>query len=122
MVFCFPEGPATGLYVSRRSPTGFEVRDVTPSNISFTYRIVTRRKDIEGKRFARVSTSAAEKVAGVRAILSGMGAAGPSSQSPAQQPVPPSRTTTPPAVPGGPGSSVVPPGAGPSAAPPNAGP
>ena len=49
------------------------------ANVPFTYRIVTRRKDIEGKRFARVSTEAAEKVAGARAVLAAMGTTGPAS-------------------------------------------
>ena len=74
MVFSFPQGDTKGLYVSRQDANGFEVREVQggASNVSFTYRIVTRRKDIEGKRFARVSHEAADKIPGIRAALAAM--------------------------------------------------
>jgi len=92
MVTLTPEGPSW-LYVSRRGPAGFEVREGNNgmSNVSFTYRIVTRRKDIEGKRFARVSTAAAEQVAGVRAMLAAMPAPG---LVPTQPVVPPTTQVT----------------------------
>jgi hypothetical protein len=70
MVFLTPEGLTGGLYVSRRGPSSFEVREANDQgNVSCTYRIVTRRKDVEGKRFARVSTEAAQRVAADRARL-----------------------------------------------------
>jgi hypothetical protein len=90
MVFLTPEGESRGLYVSRRSATSFEVRDPGNSNISFTYRIVTKRKDIEGKRFARVVDNVGPGLATARVAL---GAAGPLPQNNAPQSGP-----TPPAV------------------------
>jgi hypothetical protein len=39
------------------------------ANVPFTYRIVTKRKDVEGKRFARVGGDGAKSVAVARAGL-----------------------------------------------------
>jgi hypothetical protein len=66
-----PEGLSNHLFVSRRTPTGFEVREGNNgvSNVSFTYRIVTKRKDVEGKRFARVGDDGIKSVAASRAAL-----------------------------------------------------
>jgi len=71
MVHLTPEGDSRGLYVARRDATGFEVREAQggTSSLPFTYRVVTRRKDIEGKRFARVSDATAKGVAATRAAL-----------------------------------------------------
>jgi hypothetical protein len=54
-VFLTPEGECRGLYVSRKSTTGFEVRELQEgtSSLRFTYRVVARRKDVEAPRFAR---------------------------------------------------------------------
>jgi hypothetical protein len=51
-VFLTPEGPSNGLYVTGRSPGGFEVREQGEGNaeISFSYRIMTRRTDVRTKR------------------------------------------------------------------------
>jgi hypothetical protein len=78
MVTLTPEGPSW-LYVSRRSPSGFEVREGNngTSNVSFTYRIVTKRKDVEGKRFARVSMQPAQNLAAARASLGLPGVSAP---------------------------------------------
>lgn len=48
-VFLTPEGPSNGLYVTDRSSTGFEVREQSEgtSEISFSYRIMTKRADVE---------------------------------------------------------------------------
>jgi hypothetical protein len=47
-----PKGP---LYVSNVTPTGFTVREAGgTSNIAFDYRIVAKRKDIEGARLEHV--------------------------------------------------------------------
>jgi hypothetical protein len=98
MVFPVAEGLSGGLYVSRRGPTSFEVRDPANSNIPISYRIVTRRKDIEGKRFARVSDEGAKSVAATRAAL---GITGPSPAppfvppAPSPAPVPPSNPNAP---------------------------
>ena len=56
-VFPVPEGDCHGLYVRRKSANSFEVRELMggKSNVTFSYRIVGRRKDIKGQhRFAKV--------------------------------------------------------------------
>lgn len=55
-VFLTAEGHSNGLYVSRKSPTGFEVReqDRGTSSLMFVYRVVARRKDIPGRRLEKV--------------------------------------------------------------------
>jgi hypothetical protein len=58
-VFPAPEGDCRGLYVRRKSATSFEVRELMggKSSITFSYRIVGRRKDIKGhRRFAKIDT------------------------------------------------------------------
>jgi hypothetical protein len=57
-VFLAPEGDCRGLYVRRRG-TSFEVRELMggKSSIAFSYRIVGRRRDIQGhRRFAKIDT------------------------------------------------------------------
>jgi hypothetical protein len=56
-VFLTPYGDSNGLYVSHRGKNGFQVREQGQgkSNISFSYRIVAKRKDINGKRFAKIN-------------------------------------------------------------------
>lgn len=51
-VFLTPEGDCNGLYVHRKTGTGFEVRELRKgaSSASFSYRIVARRRDAKGKR------------------------------------------------------------------------
>jgi len=55
-VFLTPHGDSHGLFVSRRDREGFQVREQGKgsSNISFSYRIVAKRRDIAGTRFAKV--------------------------------------------------------------------
>jgi hypothetical protein len=55
-VFLTPCGDSNGLYVTRRSATGFEVREQKKgtSSLRFSYRVVAKRKDIAGKRLAKV--------------------------------------------------------------------
>ena len=55
-VFLTPYGDSNGLYVARRSKGGFEVKEQRngKSSLSFSYRIVAKRKDVEGKRLAKV--------------------------------------------------------------------
>ena len=58
-VFPAPEGDCRGLYVRRKSATSFEVCELMggKSSITFSYRIVGRRKDIKGhRRFAKIDT------------------------------------------------------------------
>ena len=47
-VFLTPEGPSNGLYVTNRSSSGFEVREQGEgtAELSFSYRIMTRRTDV----------------------------------------------------------------------------
>jgi len=59
-VFLTPEGECRGLYVSRKSAAGFEVRELQrgTSSVRFTYRVVARRKDVDAPRLARVKLPA----------------------------------------------------------------
>jgi hypothetical protein len=56
-VFLTPYGDSNGLYVIRRSATGFEVREQKKgaSSLRFSYRVVAKRKDIKGERLAKVT-------------------------------------------------------------------
>jgi hypothetical protein len=53
-VFLTPNGDCRGLYVSRKSSTSFEVRELGggASSIAFDYRIMAKRKGYEGIRLA----------------------------------------------------------------------
>ena len=53
-VFLTPEGDCEGLYVTNKTSTGFEVRELHGghSNIAFDYRIMARRKGYENIRLA----------------------------------------------------------------------
>jgi len=55
-VFLSPEGLSHGLYVSRLTRDGFEVREQHrgTSTVPFSYRIVALRKDVDAPRFRRV--------------------------------------------------------------------
>src|SRR6266545_1890968 len=55
-IFPVPEGDCKGLYVSDKSPTGFEVRELQggASTLAFSYRVVAKRKDIAGPRLEKV--------------------------------------------------------------------
>jgi hypothetical protein len=55
-VLVTPYGDCQGLYVSERSPTAFTVRELQggTSNITFSYRVLAKRKDIEAPRLERV--------------------------------------------------------------------
>jgi hypothetical protein len=59
-VFLSPYGDSNGLYVTRRSQTGFEVREQKKgtNNLRFSYRIVAKRKDVPGHRLAKVTLPA----------------------------------------------------------------
>ena len=59
-VFLSPEGLSHGLYVSRRTRGGFEVREQHQgkSTVPFSYRIVARRKDVDALRFERLKIPA----------------------------------------------------------------
>jgi hypothetical protein len=55
-VFVTPYGNCGGLFVSNRTRTQFEVRELNggKSSVRFSYRIVAKRKDIAGKRLEQV--------------------------------------------------------------------
>lgn len=55
-VFLTPEGDCLGLCVMKKSASGFEVRELQGgrSGAPFSYRIVARRRDVTGPRFACV--------------------------------------------------------------------
>src|SRR5262249_29062147 len=55
-VFVTANGPCNGLYVSRRGPTSFEVREQGGGerDAPLSYPIVGRRKGVEAKRLAKV--------------------------------------------------------------------
>jgi len=57
-VFLTPNGDSNGLYVARKTPAGFEVREHggSASNVPFDYRIVVRRRGYETMRMAEVQT------------------------------------------------------------------
>jgi hypothetical protein len=54
-VFLTPEGDTQGLFVSARTPDGFEVRELQggTSTLTFSYRVVAKRGDIEAVRMQR---------------------------------------------------------------------
>jgi len=56
-VFLTLEGDCNGLYIAQKGKTSFEVRELKGggSNISFSYRIVAKRKGHEKQRLARVN-------------------------------------------------------------------
>ena len=56
-VFLTAYDDSNGLYISRRSSAGFEVREQHGgrSRVRFSYRIVAKRRDIAGKRLAKVT-------------------------------------------------------------------
>jgi hypothetical protein len=57
-VFLTANGDSNGLYVSRKTPAGFEVREHagSASSLAFDYRIVARRRGYEAIRMAEVHT------------------------------------------------------------------
>jgi len=56
-VFLTPNGDCKGLYVTNKKGTSFEVRELNggKSGISFSYRIVAKRKGYESQRLAKVN-------------------------------------------------------------------
>jgi hypothetical protein len=55
-VFLTPEGDSNGLYVSSRRPTAFEVHEQQggTSSLTFSYRVVAKRKDAQPERLAKL--------------------------------------------------------------------
>jgi hypothetical protein len=69
MVFPVPEGDTKGLFISQKNANGFEVREAQggTSNVPFTYRVVAKRKDIEGKRLERLDPKVKAHIGKMRA-------------------------------------------------------
>jgi hypothetical protein len=59
-VFLTTEGDTRGLYITNKTATGFTVRENQggTSSVSFRYRVVAKRKDVEGPRLERIPASA----------------------------------------------------------------
>jgi hypothetical protein len=55
-IFLTPQGDCNGLYVNRKGPNGFDVRELKDgtSSLTFDYRIVAKRRDRPGQRLERV--------------------------------------------------------------------
>jgi hypothetical protein len=64
-VFLTSYGDSHGLYVTNRTNKGFEVREQQggKSSLTFSYRVVAKRKDIEIKRLAKVTLPAVPSLA-----------------------------------------------------------
>jgi hypothetical protein len=58
-VFLTPDGDCEGLYVTARTATGFEVRELHQgkSNVAFDYRVIALRRGYETKRLADVTNA-----------------------------------------------------------------
>jgi hypothetical protein len=58
-VFLTPDGDCEGLYVTARTATGFEMRELQHgmSNVAFDYRIIALRRGYETKRLADVTNA-----------------------------------------------------------------
>ena len=58
-VFVTPAGDCQGLYVTARTTTGFEVRELQhgKSNVAFDYRIIALRRGYESQRLADVTSA-----------------------------------------------------------------
>jgi hypothetical protein len=56
-VFLTPYGPSNGLYVERRTARSFVVREQQDgkSTVSFSYRVIAKRRDIEVPRFKKMA-------------------------------------------------------------------
>lgn len=63
-VFLTPEADSKGLWVTDRSPTHFTVREQQggTSSLTFSYRVVAKRKDIEVRRLEQVKLLQPEDV------------------------------------------------------------
>jgi hypothetical protein len=56
-VFVTPCGDSRGLYVTKKTDKGFEVREQQggKGKVKFSYRVVAKRKDIKGERLKKIS-------------------------------------------------------------------
>jgi hypothetical protein len=62
-VFLNPYGDTSGLYVTNQTPSGFTVQEHNggTGNVSFSWRLVAKRKDIKGERLAKTTPAPAPK-------------------------------------------------------------
>jgi hypothetical protein len=69
-VFLTPSGDCQGLYVTRKTATGFQVRELRggKSNIAFDYRVVAKRRGYEDLRMAQLEADA-ETVQTIREVV-----------------------------------------------------
>jgi len=63
-VFLTAYGDSKGLFVSRRTRDGFQVREQGggTARVRFSYRVVARRKDVTSKRFQKVTSPARPRI------------------------------------------------------------
>jgi hypothetical protein len=68
-VFLTPGGECNGLYVTNKNPYSFEVRELNSGNssLTFSYRIVAKRKGFEDIRLAKMGGPTPEEVAAEQA-------------------------------------------------------
>jgi hypothetical protein len=68
-VFPIPEGDCKGLYVANKTSSSFEIRELQSGNssISFSYRIVAKRKGYENLRLAKMGGPTPEEVSAEQA-------------------------------------------------------
>jgi hypothetical protein len=68
-VFLTPNGDCEGLYVTNRTPAGFEVRELRggKSSVAFDYRIIAKRRGYEKVRMDQLETDA-ETVQAIRGV------------------------------------------------------
>jgi len=61
-VYVTPRGACWGLYVASQDPNGFEVRELNngASSITFSYRVLARRRDLSRARLEKMSAYAVE--------------------------------------------------------------
>ncbi len=93
-VFLTPLGDTRGLYVSGKSPTGFDVLESAggTGTMSFDWRIVAKRADISGERLQPVPTRAAPPAV-ARTVLTPVPT--PARPPPSPTPLPPLPTRPP---------------------------
>ena len=70
-IFLTPSGECSGLYVTNKTSSSFEVRELNSGNssITFSYRIVAKRKGFESLRLAKMGGPTPEEVAAEQAIF-----------------------------------------------------
>ena len=69
-VFLTPEGDCKGLYVSAKSNSGFEVRELQggTATLNFNFRIIAKRKDIAAPRLEKLPDYAGPSVSSLRQL------------------------------------------------------